>query len=377
MNEDKSSRYHRHRRRAEGLAVAARVLSLVGIGSGFSLWLAATVGRLPGLVSVPPSLLTTAVIVAQTLTLSVVCDLAALPFVAYSRFWLERKYRQAECRPIVWLAGYGRAMSLHVAVWICSALTVYATIWAWPTVWWLVTGVAFVLVMVTLTHVGSVLILPWFYELKPLDRPNLRARLESLTRRVGTPLAAIQEWRLGLEKGRPDAALVGIGSTRRVLLSDALLADYSDDEIEVVLAHELAHHAHHDIWKTIVYEATVVVAACGAANLVMQRFGAALGMTGLRDVGGLPLLVVVAGAVVTILAPVRNVLSRRHERLADQYALELTKNPTALVSSLRRFGEQTLAEERPSRLVEWLFYTHPPMADRMSAARAAAENAVR
>lgn len=341
------------------------------------MWLAATVGRLPGLVSVPPSLLTTAVIVAQTLTLSVVCDLAALPFVAYSRFWLERKYRQAECRPIVWLAGYGRAMSLHVAVWICSALTVYATIWAWPTVWWLVTGVAFVLVMVTLTHVGSVLILPWFYELKPLDRPNLRARLESLTRRVGTPLAAIQEWRLGLEKGRPDAALVGIGSTRRVLLSDALLADYSDDEIEVVLAHELAHHAHHDIWKTIVYEATVVVAACGAANLVMQRFGAALGMTGLRDVGGLPLLVVVAGAVVTILAPVRNVLSRRHERLAGQYALELTKNPTALVSSLRRFGEQTLAEERPSRLVEWLFYTHPPMADRMSAARAAAENAVR
>ena len=149
------------------------------------------------------------------------------------------------------------------------------------------------------------------------------------------------------------------GRTRRVLLSDALLADYSDDEIEVVLAHELAHHAHHDIWKTIVYEATVVVAACGAANLVMQRFGAALGMTGLRDVGGLPLLVVVAGAVVTILAPVRNVLSRRHERLADQYALELTKNPTALVSSLRRFGEQTLAEERPSRLVEWLFYTHP------------------
>ena len=164
---------------------------------------------------------------------------------------------------------------------------------------------------------------------------------------------------------------MGIGSTRRVLLSDALLADYSDDEIEVVLAHELAHHLNYDIWKTVVYETVVVVAAAAVGHLAMGWFGAALGMAGPHDVGRLPLLVLVGAAVVMVLAPVSNVMSRRHERRADKYALELTKNPAALVSSLRRFGEQTLAEERPSRLVEWLFYTHPPMAERMSAAEAA------
>ena len=276
MNEDKSSRYHRHRRRAEGLAVAARVLVVVGIGSWASFWLTATAGRQPGLVGFPASLVAVLMIAAQALILSVVCDLAALPFVTYSRFWLERRYRQAALRSVAWLAGYARAMILHVALWICCAVTVYTTIWFWPNMWWLVTGVIFALVMTILTHVGPVLVLPWFYDLKPLDRPGLRARLESLTRRVGTPLAAIQEWRTGLENGRPNAALVGIGPTRRILLSDSLLADFSDDEIEVVLAHELAHHANHDIWKTIVYETAAVVAACGAAHLVMQRFGAPL-----------------------------------------------------------------------------------------------------
>ena len=136
--------------------------------------------------------------------------------------------------------------------------------------WWLVTGGTFAIVT-ALTHLGPVVIFPWLYELRPLDRPGLQARLDALTRRVGTPLTAIQEWRFGLETGRPNAALVGIGSTRQVLLSDALLADYSDDEIEVVLAHELAHHVNHDIWKTMVYETAVVVAAAGVAHLVIGR----------------------------------------------------------------------------------------------------------
>ena len=142
-----------------------------------------------------------------------------------------------------------------------------------------------------------------------------------------------------------------------------------------MLAHELAHHANYDIWKTVVYETVVVVAAAGVGYLVLERFGVAFRMAGPHDVGGLPLLVLIGGAVVMVLAPVRNVMSRQYECRADHYALELTKNPAALVSSLRRFGEQTLAEERPSRVVEWLFYTHPPMADRLSeAARAARED---
>jgi hypothetical protein len=86
-----------------------------------------------GLVNAATPLVATLVIVTQSLTLSVVCDLAAFPFIVYSRFWLERKYRQAQPGLVVWLREYSHAISLHAAVWICCALTVYVVIGQWPT----------------------------------------------------------------------------------------------------------------------------------------------------------------------------------------------------------------------------------------------------
>ena len=157
-----------------------------------------------------------------------------------------------------------------------------------------------------------------------------------------------------------------------MLLTDALLADYSDDEIEVVLAHELGHHAHRDIWKTITHEAVAATLACGAAHGALVWAGPSMGVEGGSDVAGLPLFVLAAGSVVMLLAPVTNLMSRSHEeRRADQYALEVTGNLEALASALRRLAAQRLAEERPSRLVEWLFYSHPPLSDRLAAARRA------
>ena len=311
---------------------------------------------------------------AMGFVVSTLLDLAALPFLLYSQCVLERRYRASRAGVARWLWGYGWAMGIHALVWLPSAATLYAIIWLWPNTWWVVIGISFAVVTIGVTHFGPVVVLPRLYDLRPLARPDLQARLDALTQHVGVPVVAIQEWRLGSDPSRPNAALVGLGSTRRVLLSDALLADYSDDEIEVVLAHELAHHLHNDIWKTIGYEAVVAVVACGVAHLAIGWAGAAVGLGGVRDVGGLPLLTTVAGGVVLLLAPIRQGMSRRHEFQADRYALRMTRNPEALASSLRRLAEQTLAEERPSRLVQWLFYSHPPTADRLAAARAAMDD---
>lgn len=132
-----------------------------------------------------------------------------------------------------------------------------------------------------------------------------------------------------------------------MLLSDGPLADYSDDEIEVVLAHELAHHVNYDIWKTILNETSAVVVACLVADVVVGQVGAAVGISGVQDVGGLPLLAGVGGAVVMTLAPVRNAMSQRHKRQADRYALKLTKNPAALISSLVGSGNRTSRRSNP------------------------------
>ena len=201
----------------------------------------------------------------------------------------------------------------------------------------------------------------------------MRTRLEALVRRVGAPALAVYELKLGLETP-PQAALVGLGATRRVLLSDSLLADYSDDEIEVVVAHELAHHLNHDAWRNFAYEIVAAVTVCGAAHLALTWARPVLDPGPLGVVQGLPLMALVAGVMAKALGPVGNHISRRQERRADRDALEMTHRPDALASGLRRLAEQNLAEERPSLMVRWLFHTHPPLAERLEAARGTADH---
>ena len=124
-----------------------------------------------------------------------------------------------------------------------------------PIGWWLPAGAVFALLIVGLANLAPVLLLPLFYSVKPLERESLRVRLLALAERAGARVLGAYEWGLAAKTKKANAALVGLGGTRRILVSDTMLAEYSDEEIEVVLAHELAHHVHGDIWKGIVFEA--------------------------------------------------------------------------------------------------------------------------
>ena len=372
MNEDKSTRYHRLRRRAGILAVVARVgLLLALLGFGFSPALRNLSAEMALVTGVPDLLRPSTEVMFYALMLAILAEAVVLPLIWYAEFVLDRRYGLSRRRAGDWTRSHVTTTGIHLTVLTAAAVVVYAAMRVWPTSWWMMAGVVFAGGTIAVTHLAPILVLPWLYHVGPLAQPGLRARLEDLTRRVGAPVMGILEWRLGRDAPRPNAALVGIGPTRRVLLTDALLADYSDDEIEVVLAHELGHHAHRDIWKTITYEAVAATLACGAAHGALVWAGPSMGVEGGSDVAGLPLFVLAAGSVVMLLAPVTNLMSRRHERRADQYALEVTGNLEALASALRRLAAQRLAEERPSRLVEWLFYSHPPLSDRLAAARRA------
>jgi STE24 endopeptidase len=106
------------------------------------------------------------------------------------------------------------------------------------------------------------------------------------------------------------------------------------------------------------------------AARVLEATSRPLGLDGPADVAGLPLLLLAAGAVTLVMLPAAHALSRAYERRADRFALELTGNPGAFISAMRRLGAQNLAEEQPSRIIQWLFYSHPPIRERIAAAQA-------
>jgi len=238
-----------------------------------------------------------------------------------------------------------------------------------PDRWWLFTAICFAVVLIGLARFAPVLLLPLFYDVRPLDREDLRVRLMALAEKAGTPVLGVFEWRLGDRTSKANAALVGIGKTRRILVSDTLLAAHSDQEIETVFAHELAHHVYGDIWSALALEVALVTAGCYLADYVLTNFASSAGLDGKSDVAGFPLIALAGGVVSVALRPMTNALSRAHERRADRYALETTKNSSAFISAMRRLASSNLAEEQPSRFVELFFHTHPSTTARIEAAK--------
>jgi STE24 endopeptidase len=120
--------------------------------------------------------------------------------------------------------------------------------------------------------------------------------------------------------------------------------------------------------KGAALSAVTMMAALGAADAVLRRIGPVFGLAGPADLGAWPLLLLVAAGVWLAATPLRHAQSRRHERLADEFALRLTGETEAFSTAIRRLGARHLAEERPSTLTRWLFHTHPSVGERLALA---------
>jgi STE24 endopeptidase len=303
-----------------------------------------------------------------TIILATLNDVLAFPLSYFRGFTLERRYDLSRQTVSGWLYDHLKAALIGLVFAVGVSELIYFCLRTWPAYWWIATALSMLVVTIALTRLAPVLLLPVFYKFAPLSRAELRERLAALARRAETPVVGVFEWKLGEKTSKANAALAGLGSTRRILVSDTLLRDYSDDEIEVVLAHELSHHVHRDLWTSVVLEAVVIFAALALGDYALRNLGPSLGLTGIDDVAGLPLLILSASVLSLLLLPLANAISRNHEYRADRYALDLTGNVPAFLSAMRKLGAQNLAEERPSRLVEVLFHTHPPIARRLDAA---------
>ena len=303
------------------------------------------------------------------LLLAVMHEIVALPLLFYSSFVLERRYELSNESFGTWLKDHLKAFGIATAFALAAADAVYALI-AWsPGWWWLLAAFAGTVLTILLAQLAPVLLLPLFYRFVPLDRPDLSERLVKLSRRAGVPVLGVYEWALGAKTRRANAALVGTGATRRILLSDTLLAEYTEDEIEVILAHELAHHVHRDIPKGLAMEFVVLLGGFYAAAVALRSYAGPLRLSGVADPAGLPMLLLVLGAASLAATPLLYAVSRLNERRADQFALTLTRLHEPFISAMRRLGAQNLSEEKPARLIVWLFHTHPPIEERIAAAR--------
>lgn len=362
MNEDKATRYHRNVRRAGVLSTlwtGVILFSLLptGASAGLRNWTTDLVGPDP-----------TLIVALYVLMLSLAFDAATLPFGFYRGFLLERRYGLSTETVGHWWKDHAKAVLVGVVFAELGAVLVYFALRKWPASWWAIAGAGYSIVAIALVILAPVVLLPLFFTLKPLEKVTLRDRLTALSSKAETRIMGVYEWTLSDRTKKANAALTGMGNTRRILLSDTLLAEYSDDEIEVILAHELAHHIHRDIWTSVLYDIALTFAAFFAAHLALKRAVPFLRLQGIADPAGIPILLLTAGTIGLCVKPMLNAVSRSHERRADSYALAMTENPSAFITAMKRLAQQNLAEDSPSKLVQAFFYTHPPIKERLRAA---------
>jgi Zn-dependent protease with chaperone function len=349
-----------------GTAIAGLILLGLSV-SGAALRLREAAAALAGML--PAGLEEPATVVFVTIATLLLLQLAEWPFAFYQGFLLEHRYGLSTQSVTHWLADQVKGVMLGVGLGVAAASVVFATIRRWPDTWWIVSAIAFAIAMVGLVRIAPVVLLPIFYRFKPLDRPALAARLLALAAKARTDVVGVFEWVVSSHTKKANAALAGMGRTRRILLSDTLLADYSEDEIEVILAHELAHHVHRDLWRGMLLQTILLFGGFAFANLVLRAAVGPLGLRGLADPAALPLLMLAGGVSSFVMLPIVNGLSRLQERAADRYALTTTGNIEAFVTAMRRLSQQNLAEEYPSPLVRWIFHSHPPIRERIEFAR--------
>ena len=182
-------------------------------------------------------------------------------------------------------------------------------------------------------------------------------------------MRGVFEWKLSEKSKKANAALVGLGNTRRIILSDTLLEKFSADEVEAVLAHEFGHHVRHHIFRMIIVQALTTYFGFYLANACLLAWGQALGLRGVADFANLPLLILVSMGLSLILLPGVNSHSRWLERQADDYALKAIPTKMAFISSMEKLAELNLAERQPSAWIEFIFHSHPSIEKRIAYAR--------
>ena len=302
------------------------------------------------------------------LILAIGLGIITMPLAYYQGFILPHRYGLSYQKLGDWLTDSIKASALGTLLGLAVVIVAYWLLNRFPDTWWLLTSILLLLLSIALTRLTPTLLLPLFFRLEPVDDTELEQRLTDMAKRAKTQVCGVFTMDLSSKGTTANAMLAGLGNTRRIILSDTLLQQYSPEEIEVILAHELGHHVHRDIPKLIATQTVIILLVFYLADLVLKASITPLGFQSVADVAAFPLLILSLAVFGLAVMPLVSTYSRHLEASADETALELTANPKAFISAMTKLTDQNLTVAQPKRWEELLFYDHPPYTKRVNLA---------
>lgn len=304
-------------------------------------------------------------LVVFTLFTGFVMSVLFFPAAYYLEYYLEHKFSLSNQTFFKWIWKDLKESLVGSAVGIPILLLFYWVLRGAGELWWLPFSILLFFISVLLAKVAPVVILPLFYKITPLEKPELKERIVKLAGEAGMKVENVYLFNMSKNTKKANAAFTGLGSTKRILLGDTLVNNFTPDEIETVIAHELGHYKRRHIIKNIILGALFSFLTFFLAAKLYDFSLPYFGFKFRDDIGALPLLLLWGMVIGTLQTPLSNWISRRFEYEADENAVRASGKKEAFASSLLKLTEQNLADSEPHPFVEWFFYSHPSIGKRV------------
>ena len=307
---------------------------------------------------------------AFVIILGIVSAVLFSPFNYYTDYFLEHKYNLSNQTfgKWIWEGAKGALVGIVIGVPILAAF--FFVIREFGILWWLPFGTILFVFSVVLAQIVPILILPLFYKVTPLENESLKEKIVLLFANANLKVSNVFKFNMSKNTKKANAAFTGLGKTKRILLGDTLLESYSEDEIETVIAHELGHYKKKHIIKNLfigTFSSFLIFFLMAHLHSITLKW---FGFNGITQIASFPVLAIWASLIGLIQKPLSNFISRKFEYEADQYAVVSTKKPEEFVNTLEKLTDQNLGDREPHPFVEWFFYSHPSIKNRIKNIRA-------
>lgn len=302
-------------------------------------------------------------------TFLLVCAMLSFPLSFYQGFMLEHQFGLSREGIKDWFVEQAKAGALGYLFTLLLLAGFYFIVRNNPQNWWWIAGLGWFFVTVVMAKMVPVLIIPLFFKYTKLSDEDLRQRIIRLAGKMRIALMDVFEINLSKKTVKANAGLTGWGKSRRVILADTLKADYTPDEIEVILAHEFSHYKLRHIIKLILLNTAGIILSF---YLMFKTGSGVLSVYGINSwlsVQAIPVIFLYFSVFSLFIQPCENYFSRGFEREADSMALKYTGMNAAFISAMDKLADQNLSDRKPHPLIKFFFFDHPPVDERIADAR--------
>jgi STE24 endopeptidase len=289
----------------------------------------------------------------------------SFPLKISGSFFVERAFHLSRQTFSAWLRDELKSTALSFALYMSCIQVFYLVLRNFPSTWWLITSGGWIFFTVVMARFLPVLLIPLFFKYSPIQEVGLKERIMALAERSGIRVMDVCQIDFSRKTAKANAALVGLGGTRKVILADTLLQKFGTEEVESVVAHEFGHFKYRHIWQLLFFSAAMTLLGFFALYRASGMIVYLTGSGGLSDLYIFPMLILLAAIFGLAVLPFQNLFSRVLERQSDRFAIEITGSPSAFIAVMKKLASVNLADTEPSAVKKIFLYDHPPIGERI------------